>query len=476
MTVIFECAILLNAAAGMNCRFEVKNMQTKKKFYSRFFTLYIPLVLQNVITLSVNLADNIMLGAYSEVSLSGVAAVNQIQFLYQMLLTSLGEGVVIFGSQYWGTRQIKPIKKISAMAMQAALILALCLFAVVSLFPEQVVGVFTTDGPIIRAGAEYLMVIRFTYVFFAVTQLLLAVLRSIAVVRIAFYLSVLTLFVNCGINYVLIFGRFGAPELGAVGAAVGTLAARIVEMTVLIVYIAVKEKNLKLRFRDFLQRDSVLWKDYLRVVAPMFFSNGLWGISTGLQTVILGHMTSTAIAANSAASTLCMMVKSTSTGSSSTASVMIGNVISTGDMDKIRATSRQLQKTFALIGVCSGVLLFFLRIPVLGLYDLQPETMEMANHFLMILSVTTIGMGYQMPTNCGIIRAGGDTTYVVKLDLVSIWLIVLPLSFVMVFVVKASPEVVVFCLNADQIFKCIPAYIKSNHGNWAHKLTREDTK
>lgn len=451
-------------------------MQTKRKFYSRFFTLYIPLVLQNVITLSVNLADNIMLGAYSEVSLSGVAAVNQIQFLYQMLLTSLGEGVVIFGSQYWGTRQTKPIKKISAMAMHAALILALCLFGVVSLFPEQAVGMFTTDRMIIQAGAEYLMVIRFTYLFFAVTQLLLAVLRSIAVVRIAFYLSVLTLFVNCGINYMLIFGHFGAPELGAVGAAVGTLTARIVEMIVLIVYIVVKEKKLNLRLKDFFQRDGMLWKDYLRVVAPMFFSNGLWGISTGLQTVILGHMTSTAIAANSAASTLCMMVKSTATGSSSTASVMIGNVIGTGDMDRVRATSRQLQKIFALIGACSGILLFFLRIPVLGLYELQPETMEMANHFLLILSVTTIGMGYQMPTNCGIVRAGGDTTYVVKLDLVSIWLIVLPLSFIMAFVVKASPEVVVLCLNADQVFKCIPAYVKANHGNWAHKLTREEAK
>lgn len=434
-----------------------------------FYSIYIPLVLQNVVTLSVNLADNIMLGAYSETALAGVAAVNQIQFVYQQLITALGDGLVIFGSQYWGNGQIQPIKKISASAMQGALIFAAVLFALVSLFPQQAVGIFTTDSMIIREGRAYLEIIRFTYLFFAVTQLLLAAVRSTETVKIAFGLSILTFFVNCGINYLLIFGNFGAPKLGVQGAAIGTLLARITECAVLIFYLYKKEQKLKIRFRDFLQFDKKLSKEYYKLTLPMLVVQGLWGLNTALQTVILGHMTA-AIAANSAASTLFLMVKSAAVGAASSASVIIGKAIGTGDMAKVHEYARKLQKRFVVIGLLSGVLLYFLRIPVLSLYDLSPETMEMANTFLIILSVICVGMSYQMPTNNGIIRGGGNALFVVKMDLISIWAIVLPLSFVMAFVVKASPAVVVCCLNADQIFKCVPAYLKSHYGKWIRKL------
>ena len=435
-----------------------------------FYSIYIPLVLQNVVTLSVNLADNIMLGAYSETALAGVAAVNQIQFVYQQLITALGDGLVIFGSQYWGNGQIQPIKKISASAMQGALIFAAVLFALVSLFPQQAVGIFTTDSMIIREGRAYLDIIRFTYLFFAVTQLLLAAVRSTETVKIAFGLSILTFFVNCGINYLLIFGNFGAPKLGVQGAAIGTLLARITECAVLIFYLYKKEQKLKIRFRDFLQFDKKLSKEYYKLTLPMLVVQGLWGLNTALQTVILGHMTAAAIAANSAASTLFLMVKSAAVGAASSASVIIGKAIGTGDMAKVHEYARKLQKRFVVIGLLSGVLLYFLRIPVLSLYDLSPETMEMANTFLIILSVICVGMSYQMPTNNGIIRGGGNALFVVKMDLISIWAIVLPLSFVMAFVVKASPAVVVCCLNADQIFKCVPAYLKSHYGKWIRKL------
>ena len=444
-----------------------------KTFYRNFFSIYIALVLQNVVTLSVNLADNMMLGAYSETSLAGVAAVNQIQFVYQQFLLALGDGLVIFCSQYWGKRQTAPMKKIAATAMHAGLLIAIALFALVSLFSRQAVGIFTTDGPIIGEGVKYLRIIRFTYLFFAVTQLLLAALRSAETVRIAFQLSILTFFINCGINYVLIFGNFGAPRMGVRGAAVGTLIARMIECAVLIAYIAKKDKNLNLKLKDYLQFDRVLAKDYFKVTAPMLFVQGLWGVNTALQTVILGHMKATAIAATSLASTLFLMVKSTAVGASSAASVIIGKTIGTGDIARVKEYSGRLQKMFIVIGVLSGIFLFFIRIPVLGLYDLQPATKVMANAFLIILSVVCVGMSYQMPTNNGIIRGGGNAMFVVKMDLVSIWMIVLPLSFIMAFVVKASPIVVVCCLNADQIFKCVPAFLESHYGNWIRKLTRE---
>ena len=448
-------------------------MEKDEGLYRRFLSLAVVLVLQNVVTLSVNLADNMMLGAYSETALAGVAAVNQIQFVYQQLLHALGDGVVIVGSQYWGKNQTVPMKRLASAAMRFGLVLSIALFAVVSLIPYRVMGIFTRDSGIIAEGARYLNIIRFTYLFFAVTQILLATLRSVETVKIAFKLSVLTLFVNCGINYVLINGHFGAPEMGVKGAAIGTLAARILECIVLLLYISKRERKLNLKWRDYLAWDRILTGDYLKVTIPMLTVQGLWGVNTALQTVILGHMTANAIAANSVASTLFLMVKSMAVGSAAATSVMIGKAVGSGDCDRAVSYARSLQRIFVLIGIVSGTLLFFIRIPVLSLYDLSAETREMANTFLIILSVVCVGMSYQMPTNNGIIRGGGNPMFVVKMDLISIWLIVIPVSLFMAFVVKASPVVVVCCLNADQIFKVVPAFLEVRYGNWIRKLTRD---
>lgn len=456
---------------GIEMRY--KRMRPDKSFYQSFFSICVMLVLQNVVTLAVNLADNMMLGAYSETSLAGVAAVNQIQFIYQQLLTALGDGVVILGSQYWGKRQTEPVKKIVSVAMRAGFFICITLFMLASFFPVQMLHLFTSDEAITAEGVRYLGIIRFTYLFFMITQILLATLRSVEIVKVAYLLSVQTFLVNCGINYILIYGRFGAPEMGVAGAAIGTLAARIAECVVLLCYIGRKENKLGIRIRDYMRIEESMSRDYLKMVAPMLVVQGLWGLNTAMQTMILGHMNAAAIAANSVAATLFMLVKSMPVGAASAASVMIGKKIGEGDIDMVKNYARALQKIFLAIGIFCGSLLFFLRIPILQMYDLSEGTRQMANTFLVILSVVTVGMSYQMPTNNGIIRGGGNAMFVVKLDIISIWCIVIPMSLFMAFVVKASPAVVVCCLNADQIFKCIPAFLEVNYGNWIRKLTRD---
>lgn len=442
-----------------------------KNFYRNFLKLCSMLVLQNVVTLSVNLADNIMLGAFSETALSGVTTVNQVQFVFQQLLMALGDGLVIFGSQYWGKKETKPVRKISAWAMCTGIFIALILFILASFFPRQLLGLFTTDQTIIEAGLSYLAIIRFTYFFFAVTQILLATLRCVEIAGIAFGLSVMTLIINCSINWILIYGHFGAPRMGAAGAAVGTLTARIAEICVLITYISKKQSWIGIRIQDYLQADWKFGRKYYKVVCPLLVIQGLWGVNTALQTAILGHMTAAAIAANSAASNLFLMVKSAVVGAASAASVTMGKTIGSGDLKLAKLYSKKLQKLFVVMGIICGVLLFFIRIPVLSLYQLSPETREMANTFLMILSVVMVGMSYQMPTNGGIIRGSGSIAYSMKVDLISTWAIVIPLSMFMAFVVKASPAIVVCCLNADQIFKCVPAFLKCNYGHWIKTMT-----
>lgn len=444
----------------------------EKTFYKNFFLLCIPLVLQNMISLGVNLADNIMLGKYAEASLSGVTAVNQIQFVYQNLLMGIGDGMVILASQYWGQKKIGEIKKISAVAMRMGLVMMALLFVVVSLFPTQMVGLFTTDPEIIAEGVAYIRVIRFTYPFFCLTTLLLATLRVTEVVRIALVLSVSTLCINCGINWLLIYGRFGLPRLGVTGAAVGTLTARIAEFILLLVFLKRKEMFLHLRVSDYLHLDRILLKDYFKVSLPIIFLQSLWGVNTAMQTAILGHLSSSAIAANSMASNLYLMVKTMAVGAASTTNVIIGKAIGEGDGKKVRRYANTMQLMFVCLGVTAGLCLLGLTEPVLSLYSFSPESRRLARSFLHILCVVMAFMCYQMPVNSGIIKGGGDTRYILKLDLISIWGIVIPLSFFVSFVLKASPEIVVICLNLDQIFKCVPAWIKVNYGHWMKKLTR----
>lgn len=384
---------------------------------------------------------------------------------------ALGDGLVIFGSQYWGKKETEPVRRISAWAMRTGLFIALVLFILASLFPTQLLGLFTTDQTIIEAGRSYLAIIRFTYFFFAVTQILLATLRCVEIAGVAFGLSVMTLVINCSINWILIYGHFGAPRMGAAGAAVGTLTARIAEICVLIIYICKKQNWIGICIRDYLHSDLRFGRKYYKVVCPLLVLQGLWGVNTALQTAILGHMTAAAIAANSAASNLFLMVKSAAVGAASAASVTMGKTIGSGNLELAKIYSKKLQKLFVVMGLICGILLFFIRIPVLSLYQLSPETREMANTFLIILSVVMVGMSYQMPTNGGIIRGSGSIAYSMKVDLISTWGIVIPLSMFMAFVVNASPAIVVCCLNADQIFKCVPAFLKCNYGHWIKNMT-----
>ncbi len=443
-----------------------------KSFYKSFFRLMSALMLQQAVVLSVNLADNVMLGGYSETALSGVAAVNQIQFILQQLVFGISNGMVVLASQYWGQKKSEPVRRLMAIAFWAALAIAALLFALVSLFPHGAVGIFTNDEAIVRQGMDYLAIVRFSYLFFAVTTILLGGMRVVEKVNIALYVSVVALLLNCSINYTLINGRFCFPEMGVRGAAIGTLTARIVECLIVVFYVLCKDRRLRVRVRDLIRIDSVLAKDYVRVSLPVVATGFLWGCNTALQTVILGHMSSSAIAAHSISSTIFLFLKVTSVGASSAAAVLTGKTVGTGNLAKIREYTRTFQVLFLGIGILLGAALFFIRIPLLGLYSLEPQTRELANAFILIESTVLVVMSYQMCMNTGVICGGGDTRYVMVMDLIVIWGIVIPLSFASAFLWNASPVVVLLVLNADQYLKCIPAAIYGNSFRWIRQLTR----
>lgn len=443
-----------------------------RAFYQSFLRLCLTLMLEQAVILSVNLADNMMLGAYSEEALSGVAAVNQIQFVYQQLVYGVTNGLLVLGTQYWGQKRVAELRRLSAIGLRLETALAVALFVLVSVFSRPALRIFTPNEAFIAQGVDYLRIVRFSYPFFALTALMLGTMRMVESVRIALRVSIISLCLNVAINYLLIFGRLGAPEMGVRGAAVGTLAARAAECVIVAVHMFRREKTLDIHLRDYRRIDRAMLRDVLRVGTPVLITSALWGVSNALQTVILGHMSDSAISAQSISSTVFLLLKVTAVGAASAASVMIGRTVGTGDIGKVREYSRTLQAMFLCIGAVLALMMLSLRRPLLRVYRVSDETRALADVYMVIQSVVLFTMSYQMPVNTGIIRGGGDTRFVLWLDLISIWGIVMPLSLLGAFVWHWPPVAVIICLNADQCFKCVPAFLRVRGDRWIKRLTR----
>ena len=448
---------------------------TKERgFYRTLFSMMIVVALQNLVAYSVNMADNIMLGGYDQNALSGAATVNQIFFMVQQVALAISNSLVVLASQYWGEKRVGPIRTITGIALKLGLICSVIIIAVCLFIPRPLLMLFTTDEQIIEEGLGYLSLIQWTFVLFIMTNILMAALRSVETVKISFYISVVSLLVNVGINYVLIFGHFGFPEMGVRGAAVGTLAARILEFVIVVFYLLKVDKKLHLFSGGLFKKDPELRKDYTKVTVPVMLSQVLWGVSVPMQTAILGHLSADAIAANSVATTFYQYLKVIVIAMSSTSSVMIGNAIGRGKMDRIKSDARTLAVINVLIGVVLAIILFLLRYPLLSMYKLSDTATDLAINLIAIMSIVMVGMSYQMPVSYGIIQGGGDAKFNMAMNMISTWVIVMPLSFMAAFWWKLPVELVVLCIQSDQIFKGLPTFIRFRSYKWIKKLTKPE--
>ena len=266
------------------------------------------IAMQNLITFAVNLADNVMIGAYSQTALSGVAIVNQIQFLLQMLMLGTGSAIGVLGAQYWGKKELQPIRKATSTGVLLGVILSGIMMLAVFFFPNQTMGLLTNEQAVIAEGSKYLVIVCFSYVFFAVSNNLLSALRAVETVNIGFVVNLIALVVNITLNYGLIYGRLGMPEMGVEGAAIATLSARVVEFLVVVIYVLLFDKKICWRPKNLLSIDKAMFHDFIKVGMPLILANGIWGVAMSVQTAILGRLGEDTIAANSIATTLFQVV------------------------------------------------------------------------------------------------------------------------------------------------------------------------
>ena len=444
-------------------------------FYRTFFPLLFVIVLQQLAALAVNLADNIMLGRYSELALSGASLVNQLQFTLQQIAAGIGMGIVVLAAQYWGQKRTEPIKKIISLGVKCGFFSGVLFFAISQLAPAGVLGLFTRDTEVIAEGVRYLKVICWTYPVFGLSNSLMYALQSVETAMIGTVMSCSTICINVCLNYCLIYGNFGAPELGIVGAAVATLVSRLVELGIILVYILFLDKKLHMKLWELLRWDGTYLQDYLKVSTPIVISGLLWGVAQAAQTAIPGHMSATAIAANSIAIILFEIFAVLGAACANTASVVTGKTIGAGKLDKVKAYSKTMQGIFLLGGLFSGGMLFWCKDWIVNFYTVSPAVKAMAVDFMTVLSVASIGSCYEYPVEGGIIAGGGSTKYAAVVDNLFMWLFTIPSAALSAFVFQFPPVVTFAFLKADQILKCIPNCITCNRYRWVKRLTRGDS-
>ncbi len=446
----------------------------ERDFYKTFFSLLIVIALQQFAAFMVNLVDNMMLGGYSELALSGATLVNQLQFILQQVASAIGMGIVVLASQYWGQKRIDEIKKIISVGMKFGMLAGLVFFVLGITIPYQMLSIFTNDTAVICEGVKYLKIMVWTYLLFSVSNTLMYALQSVETALIGTIMSVSTICINFCCNYCLIYGNFGAPELGIRGAAIATMVSRIVELVLILGYVLFIDKKLKMKLKDLFSFDMTFIEDYIKVSAPVILSGFLWGIAQAAQTAVLGHINAQVIAANSIAVTVSQVFAVFGMSCANVASVITGKTIGVGRLDKVRAYTKTMQGIFLCLGIFWGGLLFICREPILSIYNISDETRSLAMGFLTILSITTVGSCYEYPVESGIIAGGGSTKYPAIVDNLFMWLFTIPLSAMSAFVFGFSPIVTYCFLKADQILKCIPNGIVVNRFRWMRILTREN--
>ncbi len=449
-------------------------MIKEKTFYKSFMILSLSLALQNLLTYGVNMMDTLMLGRYSQNAMGGVSLCNQIQFLLQMLVVGAGEGAVVMGSQYWGRKKLEPIPHIIGVALRFGGALAVLLFILVFGWPNQILSLLSNDPAVIAEGAKYFSIIRYTYVIFTITNILVASLRSIGVVKIGYMISGSTLVINVCLNYLLIYGNLGFPEMGVRGAACATLIARCVELIIVIWFLKYRENVLNLNLRKLLHIDTSYVHDYMKVSLPVLINQALWGVAQMVQTGILGHLGGDVTAANAISVQVYQVLSVVCYGAASAAGIVVGRTIGEDNEKKLHPLVTTLQVLFISIGLCSGLAIFLLRGPILAAFGgtLTENAYRLSRQFMLVLAITTVGTSYQMACDNGIIRGGGDTAFSAKMNLVSMWCIIVPFSAMAAFWWKCPPVAVFFLLKWDQLYKAIPVGIRLHSWKWVKKVTR----
>ena len=453
----------------MTKRFEFHDI----KFLQHTAVLMLPVILQQLITIGINFMDNLMIGSFGETAIAAASFGNQSYALFQFICMGLGSGAVVMSSQFWGRKELEPMRVTSAIALRVTA--GICaVFTVLGVgCPSLILGLFTNDSAVIAVGTPYLRLIGTTFLLTGLSSTATYLMRSVGKVNIPLIGSAVAFFLNLFFNWVFIFGKLGAPRLELVGAAVGTVIARIFEFLFVFGYFVCKEQNIGFRFQHFLVSGGKLLRQYIHFSLPVLFSDTLLGLSLTLTSVIYGHISAEISASASITSSLLQLLTVINVGMSGASAIIIGNTIGEGDIPR----AKRQGNTYILISFIFGLVmvlpLILLSKPYIGLYNIQPETAEIVRSMMLcayfMLPLETVAYVISK----GILRGGGDTRFLLLADSSCVWFISLPLGALAGFVWHLAPVWVYLFLRIEFPLKGIVCFIRYCSGKWVKEIHTE---
>ncbi len=444
-----------------------------KSFYRNIFALVVPMALQNLINVGVTATDVFMLGRVGEDVLSGASLAGQIQFIMTLVFFGITAGCTVLTAQYWGKKDTDTIEKILGMGLTTGLLVAFVFAALAFAIPEPLMGIFTSEEAVIMEGAKYLRIVGISYLFMAVTQVYLNIMRSIEKVVVATVVYFLSLLVNIGVNGILIFGLFGAPRLEIVGAAIGTLCARMTETLLVLLYAQFKNKIVKIRLCYLYRIDRLLLKDYIRYSMPVIINEMLWGLGTSCNTAVIGHLGSSAVAANSVAQVARQLAQVVSFGVGNATSIWLGKTLGQGKPEYAKAYAKRFMWLSVILGASGGALILIFGPAASSFLTLSDQAQTYLRFMFFVMSYFVIGQAFNATVICGVLRSGGDIKFGLYIDVLTMWCCSILIGAVAAFVFHARVEAVYVILMSDEIIKipiCIWRYRKYK---WLNDVTRE---
>ncbi len=454
--------------------YEIGSAEEKRSFYKNVLALVIPMAIQNLINTGVQAADVVMLGKVGELEISAASLAGNVNFIMTLFFFGLTSGAAVLTAQYWGKRDIPTIEKILGIAMRLGLAVSVVFTLAALFFPEQIMHLYSPEPDVIKMGAKYMRIVATAYIPSAVTAVYLNLMRSVERVKISTVVYLVSLVTNVFFNYVFIFGTFGAPALGVVGAAVATAIARYVEFFIVVVYALFVNREVRLRPKYlFGGSGKVLLHDFFSYALPVTANELLWGSGVSVINAIIGHLGQDAVAANSVAQVVRQLAMVISFGIANATAIVLGKTIGEGKKEYAEILSKRFLVMSFVLGLCGSAMIlavspFVLDFMVLG------ETSEIyLSRMLMVMAYYVLFSSLNCTGIVAIFRSGGDTKVGLVLDCGGLWCIAILFGAIAAFVLKFPVIIVYFILVSDEAIKFPFVYWRYKSKKWLKNVTRD---
>lgn len=447
--------------------------QESKNFYRRTSALVIPMAIQNLINVGISSIDVIMLGKIGEKVLSGASLGAQVQFIMGLLLFGVTSGASVLMAQYWGKRDMRSIETIFALAIKTAFVTGVIFTLAAFIAPQVLMSLFTNDSEVRANGALYLRIVCLSYIPNSLVMVYLNSMRSMEKVVIGSITYLSSLVTNTVVNLLLIFGYFGLPKLGIMGAAIGTVAARFVEFIIVIIYDKKFNDVFTFHFEYLKIKSKELTSDFLKISSPVIANELMWGVGLSTMTAILGHLGSATTAANSVAQVCRNLATVVAFGVANSAAVMIGKVIGEGNKERAKEYGKRFIKLTIITGIAGSIVILCVRPVVLSVLTLSDDARKLLSVMLLIMAYYVIAQAYNTTLIVGVFRGGGDTRFGFFLDVTFMWGISIVLCFIAAFILELPAIIVAFILYFDEIIKIPFSTWRYKSYKWLNDVTRK---